>query len=117
MVALSTAVLLLLCQTAALAQSCLMAPATQGKTSAASMPCHTASEGDTSHQPSTASMCDASIALAEIAKAGVFPLADIPVLVIATHDFVPRLYIGIPRASQAVCSSPPLSVLHCRFLI
>jgi hypothetical protein len=114
-----TAVVLLLCQTAALAQACVMASAAHSKTSAAAMPCHTASDdaGDVSHQPATPSVCDASKALAEIAKVPVFALADIPVFVIASHDFVPRLGSGIPRATQAVCSSPPLPVLHCRFLI
>jgi len=115
-VALGTATLLLLCQTAAFAQACLMSPTASA---AAAMPCHTMSEeaGDVSHQPGAPSVCDASKAVAEIAKVTVFALADIPVLVIATHDFVTRLDSGIPRATQAVCSSPPLAVLHCRFLI
>ena len=118
-VAIGTAALLLLCQTAALAQACLMAPAPQSKTSAAAMPCHTASDtaGDMSRLPAAPSVCDASKALSEIAKVPVFALADIPVFVIASHDVAPRLESGIPRAAHAVCSSPPLAVLHCRFLI
>lgn len=62
-------------------------------------------------------MCEASQGLAEIAKVATFALADIPVLILASQDVVPALDSGIPQAVQAVCNSPPFTVLHCRFLI
>ena len=117
-VAIVTGVVLLSCQTVALARACTTDSVRDGTPVAAAMPCHEAVEdADTrSHPPAAPSVCDASNALPQTDKAPAFALPDIPVLVVAAHDAMPPLQYGLPPAVHVVCSSPPLTVLHCRFL-
>jgi hypothetical protein len=112
LIAVLTAVLLLLCQTSALAQLCVTD--TPGETPAAAAPCH--GMRDASSQPAPASTCEASQALAETSKVPVFLFPAEPVLVIATRHLARPLKSATHAAVHAVCSSPPLTVLHCRFL-
>ena len=111
LIAVLTAVLLLLCQTSALAQLCATAAGAESAPAAAPAPCH----GDSGSQPAAASACEASQALAENAKVPVFDFPA-PVLVIALRDIARTPQTDIHAAVHAVCSSPPLTVLHCRFL-
>ena len=118
-VALVTAILLLLCQTAFAAQACAhtLAPAQTESSSAA--PCHGMSGDSTTptQQAPTTTACEAANALPDPAKVPVFALSDLPSIVVAYEPFSARA--GATRreqAVQAVCYSPPLSILHCRFL-
>ena len=112
LIALLTAVLLLLCQTSALAQFCATAAGAESAAAAAPAPCHDDHSGS---QPAAVSVCEASQALAENAKVPVFDFPA-PVLVIALRDIARAPQTDIHAAVHAVCSSPPLTVLHCRFL-
>ena len=114
-----TALLLLLCQTTALAEICLTTPVQDDAAARATMPCHGSADDANvlSHLPAAPSVCDASQAIAETANVPVLELPAVPILIIAARDVVTRFDTGITRPAHAVCSSPPLTVLHCRFLI
>jgi hypothetical protein len=117
-VALLTAACLLLCQTLAFAQMCGIAPTPGQDAQSIAMPCHMAAVDDGAAQHSASpGVCDVSQALPETAKVPVFALADLPVLLVEARDAVAPLQSVLPQAVQAVCSSRPLTVLHCRLLI
>ena len=119
LVALVTAILLLLCQTAFAAQVCAhtLAPALPENSAAA--PCHEVSGESTTptQQLPASSVCEAANALPDAAKVPVFALADLPSIVVAYEPFAARAdTTARGQTVQAVCYSPPLSILHCRFL-
>ena len=119
MVSVGTAVLLLLCQTTVLAQVCMTTPTQEGPAASTTMPCHGPADGANlpSQLPAAPSVCDASQAIPETANVPVFALAALPVLIIAARDVVTREGSGITQPAYTVCSSRPLTVLHCRYLI
>jgi hypothetical protein len=117
-VALLTAVLLLLCQTAFAAQACAHQSA-RAEATAASPPCHEVAEshGSTApHAPASVASCDLAKASADPAKVQVYAVTDLPP-VLTTKD---QVVLGVSSPAQqvvhALCYSPPLSILHCRFL-
>src|SRR5689334_20946331 len=117
-VAVLTALLLLLCQTAFAAQACGQTHGAS-KTPAA-MPCHESAEHHSSQAPSgsdSTSVCAAGKAVGQATKSDLPAALDLPAVVITYVDTA--TYTGVSQAPQvvhAVCSSPPLTVLHCRFL-
>jgi hypothetical protein len=118
-VALVTAVLLLLCQTAFAAQACAhsFAPAIAD---AASAPCHeTPSDAGmpAKQAPAVATGCEAAKAVADPAKLTVFAVTDLPAVLLTYYESAaPTIASVAPQTAQAVCYSPPLSILHCRLL-
>jgi hypothetical protein len=117
-VAFLTALLLLLCQAASAAQACVHAPVASDL--AAAPPCHNVGENDHSNTPSSpasASVCDAAKAVGEATKIPVLALAQLPVIAI-TYSQPPAqaMRSHAPDTIRAVGYSPPLSILHCRFL-
>jgi hypothetical protein len=120
LVALITALLLLMCQSAFAMQACVhtFVPATVDTISA---PCHETSEAPSApeKQPAAASAsCEVANALPDAA-------AKVPVFALSDLAAVPVTYLQLPapprsaralQTVQAVCYSPPLSILHCRFL-
>jgi hypothetical protein len=119
LVALVTAILLLLCQTAFAAQACAHAAVPAPAQSPAAAPCHDMSGGSTTptKQLPTATACEAAKALPDVAKVPVFALHDLPSVLVAYEPFAAQARLGVhAEAAQAVCYSPPLSILHCRFL-
>ena len=119
-IALLTAVLFLLCQTAFAAQACAHTYAA-GDSSASgdAAPCHDAERADAApHAPATLSSCDAPKAVSGDIKFPVIAIADRPALTVAANDALRTelAIIGV-NGTQAVCySPPPLNLLHCRFL-
>jgi hypothetical protein len=118
-VALITAVLLLLCQAALAAQACghMFVP----QSPAAPVPCHESMDGAGSmqHTPAAVSDCDAPKAIAAAVKIPVFSVTDFPPLplLLAYQDAEPVVRLSFtPHAVPALCHSPPLNLLHCRFL-
>ena len=116
-IALVTAILLFVCQTAFAAQACAHA-ITAAPTESVSAPCHETTDGGGSpaKQAPASSACEAAKAVPDAAKlpvAAVTELESLPVvyLVLASNGASRR-----QPAALAVCHSPPLSVLHCRFL-
>lgn len=116
LVAFFTALLLLLCQTAFAAQACAHGFASQAAGNELGAQCHDRANDDPSGS-SAATGCEASKALSEDVKVPAFAAVELPVFA------VPRADIGLvsqafgPRITRAVCSSPPLNLLHCRFLV
>jgi hypothetical protein len=115
--ALTTALLLALCQIAYAAQACAQGMAALEVTVAA--PCHetSGSEAGAPVSPKATSVCDApGVVGADIG----FPLlsvADLPALHPAGVVMAPvRPYLQHCHALQTVGHPPPLTVLHCRFL-
>jgi hypothetical protein len=116
-VALITAVLLLLCQTAFAAQACGH-DFVSTNPSTASVPCHEGMDegGSMPHTPAAASACDAPKAVAEAVKVPVFSITDFPALPIAHESVAPVTRLSFTPLVRAACHSPPLTLLHCRFL-
>ena len=118
-VTLTTAVLLVLCQTAIAAQVCAHTslPATTENSAAAG--CHQApaDSNGPAEGPSTPTTCEASNALPDAAKVPVFAVGDLPTILVAYDLFalLSRPAHGHQRV-QPICYSPPLSILHCRLL-
>jgi hypothetical protein len=119
LVALITALLLLMCQTAFAMQACAhsFVPATADTISA---PCHETPENSSApeKQPAASASCEVANALPDAA-------AKVPVVAIGDLPAVAVTYLQLPapprsaralQTVQAVCHSPPLSILHCRFL-
>ena len=116
-VALLTALMLLLCQTAFAAQACAHT-VTPAQPESIAMPCHGAPAGDdTGKQLPASTTCDAATALPDVAKVPVLAVTDLPAVLVA---YVETAVPGTPSRGtqrvQAVCHSPPLSILHCRLL-
>jgi hypothetical protein len=119
LVAWVTAILLLLCQTAFAAQACAHTAQAAPAESLSATPCHDQSGDSTTptKQLPTASTCESANALPDAANIPVFALTDLPSIVVAYEPFAARAGTAVRGQDvQAVCYSPPLSVLHCRFL-
>ena len=117
-IALLTAVLLLLCQTAFAAQACGHGFVSDNA-SAVSAPCHETMEDSRSvpQEPAAVSACDAPKAVAEAVKIPVLSVTDFPALPLVRYEPAPvKLASLAPHAVHAVCHSPPLTLLHCRLL-
>ena len=117
-VATITAVLLLLCQTAFAAQACAHTLASSTPENSATAPCHEATGDSTAPaQLPAPTVCEAATALPDAAKVPVLALSDLPSIIVAYEPFASPGGPGARQQSvQAFCQSPPLSVLHCRFL-
>jgi hypothetical protein len=119
LVALITALLLLICQTAFATQACAhsFAPAPADSMSA---PCHeTSAESGTPEKqaPAASTGCAVANALTDVAKVPVFALSDLPAVLVTYLPLpAPLRSTRALQTVQAVCYSPPLSILHCRFL-
>ena len=120
-VAVLAAIVMLLCQAAALAQACVTNQVERSDVTVAVSPCHGASEADSTsgHQPAVPSTCEASQALAQADSVTIYPPADLAPLVVVAVDTASaaRGFRSQQQALHNVCSSPPLAILHCRFLI
>jgi hypothetical protein len=116
-VALVTAIVLVLCQAVSAAQACAY-PAQSARAEVS--PCH---EGHTPdlhgapEAPAPHSACDTAKAYSESVKIPVLSIADLPVLAVVYGE-LPRLSLAsdATQAAHAVCYSPPLTLLHCRLL-
>lgn len=118
MVALLTAAFLLLCQTAFAAQACARSIFSELAAGSAA-PCHdTAYEGSTpAQEPGASSGCEISKAVAGAVKVPAFSMDALPVFALVHHEStVVRLRSSGRSTVNAVCSSPHLTLLHCRFL-
>ena len=117
-VALITAALLLLCQVAFAAQACANGIGSVGSAPAAQAPCHGVGAEDASGVPAATPSCEASNALADSAKLPIFDVTDWPAVAIARliEPYPLANLASAPQAVNAVCHSPPLSILHCRLL-
>ena len=110
------ALLLVMCQTAFAAQACAADFARTGTTTAVA-PCHETAEAD-SHVPARApSGCEAAQAVSDPVKIPVFDVSDITTVTLAVYPPAVAVSSLATRHVQAVCYSPPLTILHCRFLI
>ena len=119
-IALLTALLFLLCQTAVAAQARIDAVSGGGDGVQDAAPCHeTTGSADAPLAPvATSSCCEAPAAFTGDFKPALVALTDLPVLTVPPQDMTlaPPFLIG--PDTQAVCYSPPaLNLLHCRFLI
>ncbi len=118
-IALLTAVLLLVCQTAFNAQAWGTSPATSAGPAAA-VPCHGVPEDTVdleSPTPATvAAGCEASKAVGDAVKIPTLAAAYVLPVAIVYDTAGPRRFLAARSTLQFVCSSPPLTLLHCRFL-
>jgi hypothetical protein len=123
-IALVTAVLLLLCQTAFAAQACGHGFVSDNA-SAVSAPCYEAMDDSQSvpKDPAALSDCDAPKAIAEAVKVQVLSITDFPALQLARYEPAPvRLAWLAPHAVHAtqrtvLAAGPPKSILFCSFRI
>jgi hypothetical protein len=119
LVAFITALLLLMCQTAFATQACAhyVAPAAADTMSE---PCHeTSAESGTpeKHAPAASTTCAVANAVPDAAKVPVIALFDLPAVAVTYLELAaPARSTRELQTVQAVCYSPPLSILHCRFL-
>ena len=116
-VALITAALLLLCQTAFAAQACAHSVGAQDAPGSA--PCHEPA-GDMNHAPvvpAAPSACDAAQAFSGVVHISVFAITDLPALALVQFEQAqPRAVATVARTANTACHPPPLTILHCRFL-
>ncbi|HYC48242.1 MAG TPA: hypothetical protein VED01_22440 [Burkholderiales bacterium] len=118
-VALLTAVLLLVCQTAFAVQACAYSASASEPASFNAPPCHEveAPASGAPAVPQMAAACDAGKAVFDGAKLQIPPVADLAAIRIAYVDTGARASCArSAQLVQAVCYSPPLSILHCRLL-
>jgi hypothetical protein len=119
LVALITAVLLLMCQTAFAAQACAHA-FVAAAADVMSAPCHESSGDSGSAEkdaPAAPTTCEVANALPDAGKLPVFALRDLPAVVVTYLRLAdPQPAALALHSVQAVCHSPPLAILHCRFL-
>jgi hypothetical protein len=115
-IALITAILLLLCQTAFAAQACAQHVAV---VDTASVSCHEIAESEDSTAPAHRdSTCEAPALAAEPVNLPLASVTALPGLLLP-----PAAVSGIDAGASGVlaattqCRAPPLTVLHCRFLI
>jgi hypothetical protein len=118
LVALITALLLLMCQTAFATQACAhnVVPAAADTMSE---PCHesSAESGTPEQAPAASTTCAVANALPDAAKVPVIALGDLPAVAVTYLKLpAPARSARVLQTVQAVCYSPPLSILHCRFL-
>src|SRR5262245_2238294 len=111
--ALTTALLLTLCQLAFAAQAC--AHGVAAKEAATSMPCH--DMDSTPATPKPASVCDVPTPVGADISLPILSIADLPGLATGPLATGPIETASPYRyAIQAAYHPPPLTVLHCRFL-
>jgi hypothetical protein len=117
LIALVTALLLLACQVAFAAEACANSIGRTSENTAA-MPCHDAADerGSPAGQAPAVSGCEASKAVADPVKVPVFALADLRAVLVTYLQPIAVAAVTRALAPQAVCSSPPLTILHCRLL-
>ena len=118
-VALVTAVLLLLCQIAFAAQACAHTSPPAPAEHPAAAPCHQspAESGAPAQHVPAPTACEVSKAVPDVAKVPVFALSDLPAIVVVYEQLaMPARPVRGQDTVHAVCYSPPLSILHCRFL-
>lgn len=118
-VALLTAILLLLCQTAFAANACAHSPAPASADATTNLPCHGADDSGNApgdEAPGASGGCGVSKALADSAKIPVFASTDLPAVIIAYPLADAAIVARAPARVSAVCASPPLTILHCRFI-
>ena len=114
-IALATALLLFLCQTAFALQACAHFVDAASSTSAGP-PCHETANAAHTGVPLSAGACDTK-AVGDYAKVTVWTLADLPAIPVTYSETdAPVASTGAPPVVHAVCYSPPLSILHCRLL-
>src|SRR5690242_10802728 len=97
-VALLTAVMLLLCQTAFAAQACAHT-LTPAQPEGIAAPCHESAGGDAGKQaPAASTNCDAATALPDVAKVPVIAVTDLPAVLVA---YAAAAVLGTPsRGAQ-----------------
>jgi hypothetical protein len=115
-VALVTAILLLLCQTAFAAQACAQT-VTPVQPVGIAAPCHESPSDNAGKRIPVSTSCEAANALPDSAKMPVLAVTELPTILVA---YEPAAVSGTPwhgaQRVEAVCHSPPLSILHCRLL-
>jgi hypothetical protein len=115
--ALITALLLLLCQTAFAAQACARSFANaQGDAPPA---CDESAGHAQDHRKSSstaADVCPSGKAIGAAAKVEVHSLTELPAITVSYSDAIAVVTASATPAVPAFCHSPPLTVLHCRFL-
>jgi hypothetical protein len=118
-IALVTALLLLLCQAAFAAQICAQQAAARVDGTGPS--CHHAADSQDSTVPATATSgggCEAPALTGHAVDMPLLAVTALPALLIYTEPMAAAL--GRARdvlALEPHCRPPPLSILHCRFLI
>ena len=122
-VALLTAVLLLLCQTAFAAAACAHTAAVLASVGeAGALPCHeniaeAATSDSAPNAASAQSACDAPKAVSQLAAFPIIAIGDMPSLLLPKSVLhVVAVHQAAPVHDASPCSSPPFTVLHCRFL-
>lgn len=113
-VAVLTALLLVLCQTAFAAHACAhtIAPAAPDSNAA---PCHEAASTASPERLPAPGVCEAAKALPDAGKVYVLAITDLPAIPVAYENVAAADARAAPaHAVRAVCHSPPLSILHCR---
>lgn len=121
LVALVTAIVLLLCQAASSAQACAHA-ITAKNTAVEVASCqegHAAEHYAGSDAPvsQSQSACDNPKVYSDSFKVPVLSISDLPALqVVYLEPAGPALTSVATQVAQAVCYSPPLTLLHCRLL-
>jgi hypothetical protein len=119
MIAMVTALLLLLCQVAFAAEICAQQVAAHADSAVA--PCHHVGDGEGSTVPpaeTSGGGCEAPALTGHAIDLPILAVTAFPALLIDA----PALAPATARASAAPavevhCRPPPLSILHCRFLI
>lgn len=117
LIALLTALLMLLCQTAFAVT--YPQPLSRGEPVVDSAPCHASARSvDTSSDaPSRSSGCEAAKAVFENLKPPILGVTDLPALLLPAADIVePRVVSLATPETHNACSSPPLILVHCRLL-
>ena len=121
--ALLTAVLVFMCQTAAAAAACSHSFAAAEDVGSA--PCHHSMDaagdaiaGETAPAvPAASSNCGAATALSQQVELPIFALTDLPPLALVLFQQPTNKVASVAtHVSANPCSSPPLTLLHCRFL-
>ena len=115
LVAWLAALVLVMCQTAFAAQACA-ADLARSSTPSAAAPCHEAADADSSVPARAPSGCEAAKAVSDPVKIPVFGISDMPAIILAIYEPAAKVTSLAPQHVQAVCYSPPLTILHCRFL-
>jgi hypothetical protein len=115
LVAWLTALLLVLCQTAFAAQACASDLASSGTTTAAA-PCHETADTDSNAPARAASGCDAPQVVTDPVKIQLLGILDLRAVSAEELTFSPQIASLATQHVQAVCYSPPFTILHCRFL-
>ena len=116
LVAWLAALVLVMCQTAFAAQACAADLARSSSTPSPAAPCHEAADADSSVPARAPSGCEAAKVVSDPVKIPVFGISDMPAIIVAIYEPVARVTSLAPQHVQAVCYSPPLTILHCRFL-